>query len=120
MNAQTRILLECMRPMIDDVEPDWWSPWEEFTEHDAERFWHDLLHDYPEAYDEPWFPIIAVRAAELQVCYEELAEFWTTTWWAQCWVLAEQGLMPPPPSPYTQLLLDGDGDPSALDLGEEA
>lgn len=119
MNAQTRILLECMLPMVKNKEPDWWTPWQEFDFDDAERFWHDLLHECPEAYDEPWFPIIAVRAAELQVCYGELAEAWTDAWWQQCAEFFFDGLVPPPPSPYTQLLL-GDGDPSALDLGEEA
>jgi hypothetical protein len=86
-----------MLPRITQNEPDWWKPWEVFTADDAEAFWNDTLHECPEDYDQPWFGIVAVRAAEHLVDYHALAAAWTASWWAQCEAYASDGVIPQRP-----------------------
>jgi hypothetical protein len=91
MNAQTRIVLQCMIEHISVKEADWWSPYEVFTAEDAKSFWDTMLQECPDAYDEPWFPIIAVAAAEREVNYDLLGVAWTASWWTICDRYAAEG-----------------------------
>lgn len=90
MNAQTRIIWECMQPQILLVEHDWWNHTEVFTAQHARWWWQDALESFPEDYDEPWFPVVAVRGAEELIDYQQLAALWTSTWADLCRVRAAE------------------------------